>query len=190
MLHTYYDSERVSEMIKWHYHHIIPRHLGGTDDKSNLLRCNTALHAFLHKLLWEEKGDEYDRIAWLALSGQIGKEEANILATKRANTGRKLSEENRKILAEANAKSNQERLENGTHNFLDGKLSKRVQRDRLENGTHNFLDSTRQRELALRQVASGNHVSIKKKTCPYCSTTTNIGNYSRWHGEKCKKKGS
>ena len=88
MLHTYYDSERVSEMIKWHYHHIIPRHLGGTDDRSNLLKCNTALHAFLHKLLWEEKNNKYDYIAWKCLSGQISNEEANILATKVANTGR------------------------------------------------------------------------------------------------------
>jgi hypothetical protein len=74
--------------IIWHEHHIIPVHMDGTDDKSNLLKCNIACHAFLHKCLYEEQGNEYDRIAWLCLSGQITNAEANIMATKIANTGK------------------------------------------------------------------------------------------------------
>lgn len=62
--------------------------MGGTDDPSNLLRVNTALHAFLHKMLWEQHGSEFDKIAWKCLTGQITNEEANIEATKTANTGR------------------------------------------------------------------------------------------------------
>ena len=75
-------------MIIFHNHHIIPRHMGGTDEPSNLLKVNTALHAFLHKMLYEEHGSEYDRIAWRCLTGQITNEEANIEATKAANTGK------------------------------------------------------------------------------------------------------
>ena len=75
-------------MIIYHKHHIVPRHMGGTDDSKNLIKVNTALHAFLHKLLWEEHGNQYDFIAWKCLSGQITNEEANILATKNANTGK------------------------------------------------------------------------------------------------------
>lgn len=62
--------------------------MGGTDDPSNLIKVNTAMHAFLHKLLWEEHNNEYDLIAWKCLSGQISNEEANIQATKVANKGR------------------------------------------------------------------------------------------------------
>ena len=36
-------------MIKWHKHHLIPRHAGGSDDPSNLLKCNVAMPAFLHQ---------------------------------------------------------------------------------------------------------------------------------------------
>jgi hypothetical protein len=75
-------------MIIYHKHHIVPRHMGGTDDPTNLIKVNTAMHAFLHKLLWEEHGNQYDFIAWKCLSGQITNEEANILATKVANTGK------------------------------------------------------------------------------------------------------
>ena len=62
--------------------------MGGTDEPSNLLKVNTALHAFLHKMLWEEHGSEFDKVAWKCLSGQITNEEANIEATKITNTGR------------------------------------------------------------------------------------------------------
>lgn len=75
-----------------HKHHIIPRHAGGTDDPSNLIELTVEEHAEAHKKLWEEHGRWQDEVAWKALSGQIGKEEAAVLAIKRANTGRKRSE--------------------------------------------------------------------------------------------------
>ena len=58
-------------MIVWHKHHLVPRHAGGTDDPKNLVKCNLAMHAFLHKLLWEEHGRWQDRIAWKVLQGKI-----------------------------------------------------------------------------------------------------------------------
>lgn len=74
-----------------HKHHIIPRHLGGTNDPSNLLEVTVEEHAEIHRRLYEEEGRWQDRIAWLTLSGQITKEEASILAVKMANTGNKYS---------------------------------------------------------------------------------------------------
>lgn len=59
----------------YHYHHIIPRHMGGTDDDSNLVKLTVEEHAQAHKLLWEQYGKEEDRIAWLALSGQASSSE-------------------------------------------------------------------------------------------------------------------
>lgn len=58
-----------------HKHHIIPRHAGGTDDPSNLIELTIEEHAEAHRLLYEQYGEEKDRIAWLGLSGQIDKEE-------------------------------------------------------------------------------------------------------------------
>lgn len=62
--------------------------MGGTDDPSNLIELTIEEHAEAHKKLYEEYGLEEDRIAWLCLSGQITNAEANILATKAANTGK------------------------------------------------------------------------------------------------------
>ncbi len=66
--------------IVWHRHHIVPRHMGGGDEPSNLVKVNVAMHAFLHKCLWEEHGFIEDFIAWKCLSGQITNAEANALA--------------------------------------------------------------------------------------------------------------
>lgn len=75
-------------MSIYHIHHIVPRHMGGTDESSNLIKLTVKDHAEAHRKLWEEYGNEYDLIAWKCLSGQIDSMEATVLATKVANTGK------------------------------------------------------------------------------------------------------
>lgn len=79
--------------IIWHTHHIIPKHMDGTDDPKNLIKVNIPMHAMLHKILWEEQGHWEDELAWRMLDGQISAAEATILAIKKAQIGRKHSEE-------------------------------------------------------------------------------------------------
>lgn len=50
-------------------------------------------HAEAHKKLWEQHGRWQDKIAWKALSGQIGKEEIILEIIKNANTNREIKEE-------------------------------------------------------------------------------------------------
>jgi len=56
-----------------HKHHIIPKHMGGTNDPENLVEVTIEKHAELHKQLWEDLGHWEDMIAWQMLSGQITK---------------------------------------------------------------------------------------------------------------------
>lgn len=60
----------------FHKHHIIPKHVGGTDDSSNLVLLTVEEHAEAHKKLWEQHGRWQDKIAWQTLSGQISIQEA------------------------------------------------------------------------------------------------------------------
>jgi len=71
-----------------HKHHIIPKHMGGSDDPSNIIELTVEDHAEAHRKLWEEHGIQYDFIAWRCLSGQITNEEAQKEAVRFANTGR------------------------------------------------------------------------------------------------------
>jgi hypothetical protein len=79
--------------IYTHKHHIVPRHAGGTDDPSNLVELTIEEHAQAHLELYEKYGRWQDQVAHQALLGNINKEEARILSVKKANTGRKQSEE-------------------------------------------------------------------------------------------------
>jgi hypothetical protein len=63
-------------MIIYHIHHIVPKHAGGTDDPSNLIKLTIQEHAEAHRILFERHGKKEDEIAWKALSGQISIDEA------------------------------------------------------------------------------------------------------------------
>jgi hypothetical protein len=100
--------------------------MGGTDDPSNLIELTTEEHAEAHRLLWEEHGSIYDKIAWRCLSGQISNEEANIEATKAANTGRKCSEKNKQLFRE---------LFSGENNSRYGTPRSEEEKRRISEGT-------------------------------------------------------
>ena len=70
-----------------HTHHIIPKHLGGTDDPSNLIELTVEQHAEEHRILFEKYGCWQDEVAWMGLSGMIGKEE--IIRRIQSEAGRK-----------------------------------------------------------------------------------------------------
>lgn len=94
--------------IIWHNHHIIPKHMGGTDAPENLIKVNIAMHAFLHKCLYEEHGCWQDDLAQKVLSGSIPFAEARRIAQRQANLGNKhcvgriVSESTREKLRKAN----------------------------------------------------------------------------------------
>lgn len=59
-----------------HDHHLLPKHLGGSDDSSNIVKgISVTRHAMFHYANWQLWGNEGDFIAYKALSGLIGKEE-------------------------------------------------------------------------------------------------------------------
>jgi len=60
---------------QYHIHHIIPRHAGGTDDPSNLIRLTIPQHAEAHRVLFEQHGHLGDELAWKMLAGQTNEGE-------------------------------------------------------------------------------------------------------------------
>jgi len=70
-----------------HTHHIIPKHMGGTDDPKNLIELTPKQHAQAHKKLYEKYGKWEDKIAYQMLSGQITRYEAQQQARRLANLG-------------------------------------------------------------------------------------------------------
>ena len=58
-----------------HLHHIVPKHMGGTDDPENLVELTIEEHAEAHKKLFEEHGKWQDKVAWLGLLKLISHEQ-------------------------------------------------------------------------------------------------------------------
>jgi hypothetical protein len=87
-----------------HTHHIIPKHMGGTDELSNKEKITVEVHADRHKKLWEKHGKKEDYSAWKSLSEQIGKEELFKKTSSIGginNTGKPKSEEHRKKISDS-----------------------------------------------------------------------------------------
>ena len=59
----------------YHSHHIIPKHAGGTDEPTNLIKLTIDEHAEAHRVLYEKHNRWQDKLAWKSLSGMIDKEE-------------------------------------------------------------------------------------------------------------------
>lgn len=74
-------------MVK-HLHHIIPKHMGGSDDPSNLVELTVEEHAEAHRMLWEKYGHWEDKLAWCGLSKLAPKAELAREASRLANLGR------------------------------------------------------------------------------------------------------
>ena len=82
-----------------HRHHKVPTHAGGTNDKSNIELLTIEEHAEAHRKLYELHGRWQDRIAWLGLTGMIGKEELIRQVHINIMLGKKHSEETRKKMS-------------------------------------------------------------------------------------------
>jgi hypothetical protein len=55
--------------MKKHKHHIIPKHMGGTNNPANLIELTIEEHAEAHRRLYEKHGHTQDKVAWLGLAG-------------------------------------------------------------------------------------------------------------------------
>jgi len=146
-------------MIIYHNHHIIPRHAGGTDDPSNIVRLTVAEHAEAHRKLYEENGAWQDLIAWKMLSGQISRAEAIKLAQSKANRGKKITDEHKLLNSMATKQQ-----------WLEGR---------------GVLDQQKVKASMLQKYGVEN---IRKLvvTCPHCNKSGQYTAFKRWHFDKCK----
>ena len=105
-------------MTIYHKHHIVPRHAGGSDDPSNIVELTIEEHAEAHRKLYEEHGRWQDRLAWLALSAQIGKDEIMHEVYHRPRT----EEDRRKMSEAAKGRTHSEETKRKMSNAHRGKL--------------------------------------------------------------------
>ena len=117
-----------------HKHHIIPRHLGGTDEPSNIVELTLKEHVEAHKELYEKHGRWQDRVAYQMLSGQIGKEEMimEIFKNRKNRLGAVLSDETKeKIRMAKKGKKLSEEHKNKIAKGRTGQKQPQSQKDKV-----------------------------------------------------------
>ena len=72
----------------YHKHHIIPKHMGGNDDPTNIVELTPDQHAEAHRILFEAHGKWQDYIAWQGLSGRMTQEDIIRQKARLGNMGR------------------------------------------------------------------------------------------------------
>lgn len=155
-------------MTIYHKHHIIPKHMGGTDDPSNLVLLTIEQHAQAHKKLWEEHGRWQDELAYKGLAKLISHEEAVLISKTKSNSGRKFSESHKTKISDS----------------LKGhKLSKETKIRISETRKSRNIQSSRKGiilEKTTKDKLSESAKNRKKITCS-CGKIVDVSNHVRWH---------
>jgi len=182
-----------------HKHHIIPKHMGGTDDTDNLIELSVEEHAEAHRMLYEQHERKEDYLAWKGLSGQIDKEE--ILKEIYVKNGKKLGKKNiGRIPWNKGLTKSDPRIKASADKMCKPKTEKHKQAlrkpksDKGNIGKYERTDETKQKlreanVLRFNEEGRKKHSEIIKnnrRKCSYCDMVSNVSNITR-HEKKCPK---
>ena len=161
--------------IYTHKHHIIPRHLGGTNEPSNLVELTIEEHALAHKKLYDLYNRWQDKLAWLGLSGRIGKEEIIRMTCSEASKGKIITEETRRNMSKA---------QKGKNNPMYGKKFTEEHRRKLSEAHKGIPKS----EEIKRNMSKAQKGKIGKKHTEESKRKISEASKGRKHTEITKRK--
>lgn len=153
-------------MTIYHQHHIIPKHMGGSDDSSNLKSLTISEHAEAHKILYEEHGHWQDFLAWQGLAKLMTHDEVVLEASIRANLGKKFSKEHKS------------RISKSLIGHVQSEATKRkISETRLSKTYTNYGGpKSESHKLKCSEVAKN-----RPKILCRCGKLLDRLNYQRWH---------
>lgn len=159
----------------YHSHHIIPKHMGGTDNPSNLVRLTVEEHADAHRQLYDQHGNIQDYLAWKGLSGMMGREEIIRQLISTTHKGKIVSDE---------TKLKQRLAKLGDKNAMYGAVG--VNRGKYGSDSPRWGYSHSEET---KQQLSNKAKLRKKLTCEHCGKTEILpGHYGYYHKDgKCRK---
>lgn len=130
-----------------HKHHIISKHMGGSDDPSNLVEVTITQHAMFHYCNWMLYGKWEDKCAWQLLVDNV----KNPLHVK----GRKLTDSQRQAISE--------RMKGNTHGAGVVFTEERKEKIRQKVTGKKHTEETKEK---LREINLGRkHTEESKKKC-------------------------
>ena len=171
-------------------HHIVPRSWKPEWEKvkDNLLKVPTKAHYVIHHLMWKSFCKDFAMAkAFHQMSNRLNEKitakvfkilKVEVSKAQSENALQRVADGTNPFLNKEKARQRaNERVNNGTHNLLNGETQRKNNLKRVADGTNPFLGS----ECNNKRLANGTHPSQIKKTCPHCGKEIDIGNYKRWH---------
>lgn len=173
----------------YHWHHIVPRHAGGTDEPSNLVRVTREQHAEIHRQRWLALGDYYDCCAANVLSGDWTVEKARREAVKR---GQQLSEKFLPAaiqnIQEYNSRPLEERSANAKAANAKQSLEAKAKGGSIggkmpfwNNGLNNKRSHTCPGEGYVPGKLPVGRINVPKGKCPHCDLVTTLNSNMARH---------
>ena len=173
-------------------HHIIPKHMGGTNDPSNLIELTLEEHAEAHKILYELYGKKEDLAAYLGLSGLVNKKEiyqllldekrgkplsnevkekiSKSLKGRKHTWGHKISATSKKqnktwLIGNKNASGNKDKPKSEEHKNKISQSHKKIKKDWLKGNKHATSLKGRKKEQSHQEAINKalNSVEVKEK---------------------------
>jgi hypothetical protein len=164
-----------------HLHHILPKHMGGTNDPSNLIELTVEEHAEAHRKLYEEYGRHQDKRAWLGLEKIMTGAEI----IKEILTAPK-SEEHKRKISEAHKGKPKPWLIGSTHGA--GNAGKPKSEEHKKNiGLSKVGKKRKPFSEEWKQSLKDAQARQPVRSCPHCGVTGKGANMTRYHFDKCKK---
>lgn len=161
-------------------HHILPRSLGGSDEKSNLVMLTAREHYIAHLLLYRmyktEGGENLRKMAFALIS---------MLSTK-TTTLRRFSARSYSIMREAAMYSSLGRKIQDTTNYKKPKSQQHkqaIRQARLTSPRRSQETRDKLRKAALSQNKFMDNYTLSR--CPHCNKEGQATAMKRWHFTNC-----
>lgn len=169
----------------YHNHHIIPKHMGGSDNPDNIIKLTVQEHAKSHKILWEKYGKKEDEIAWRMLSGQITPYEATIEAIR--NSSKKTCEKRNKENNPMWDPKNVEKAKKNIKKFWDNNPELKKEVSKRSKMINTGKRRTEEQKENYRNAKLGKHYPTSKRKCSClgCKKETTTQAFYRVHLKKC-----
>ena len=160
-------------MAVYHTHHIVPKHAGGTDDPSNLIKVTVEEHAELHFARYLQYGELGDWLAAYGLSGQMPFAEAT------AEARRDWIARNPDHAAKAGRIGGQAPASEKTKAVAASLAAELGKRPWWNNGESNTRSWDCPGEGWVRGRVNLRITNVKRVTCPHCELTVIPANLAR-----------
>ena len=168
-------------------HHIIPRSLGGSDKKENIVFLPASEHFKCHQLLVEMTTDRNNGKMWSALWRMMNKQSRN---QDREYT---FTADEYTIARTRHAETHSVRMSGENNPFFGSRHTAETLSKMSAAKKGKSYEEIFGQEYAkqMREKRSAEQLGIKKgkqhlTTCVYCGTVGGFGIMKRWHGDKCR----